>query len=325
MTESMDKETELLLRLAANHLYLAQFEPLRATLLALRARNSDLALAVLQTIVANSGRFDNVLWSRSCPSPALLTFLSTVELLQFNNSTSLWTFDRDALRLRVEFLLLIQILIDKVSDSSKRDDDLDGSDLHKDVGADFSTGKQESVDRREDVGEGEAESGKCVSVLRSISGLAIDRLRPDVVRGGGQLDENKSVSAAGLIEERGLRCLKRVILDYADVFQALCENIQKQLRASEAFDSGMSMVVKAGKMVEVGVFEEGERNIFTLILRTVQVTHLDAMKEFLKIRDIEGAILHGRFLHLDYGVEEADYRFVYLSNYVDVEFVYVVC
>ncbi|CAM8961576.1 unnamed protein product [Rhodiola kirilowii] len=47
----MEKEIELLSRVAIDHLYLAQFEPFRAIIHSLRARNPDLALAILQTIV----------------------------------------------------------------------------------------------------------------------------------------------------------------------------------------------------------------------------------------------------------------------------------
>ncbi|CAM8967443.1 unnamed protein product [Rhodiola kirilowii] len=51
----MEKEIELLSRVAIDHLYLAQFEPFRAIIHSLRARNPDLALAILQTIVSNGG------------------------------------------------------------------------------------------------------------------------------------------------------------------------------------------------------------------------------------------------------------------------------
>ncbi|CDP21567.1 unnamed protein product [Coffea canephora] len=58
-----DKETEFLCKLTANHLFLAQFEPLRATLRSLRVRNPELARSILQTIVPKGGRFDSVLRS----------------------------------------------------------------------------------------------------------------------------------------------------------------------------------------------------------------------------------------------------------------------
>ncbi|EXB99394.1 hypothetical protein L484_016370 [Morus notabilis] len=93
----MDNEPEILARLAANHLFLAQFEPLRAIIHALRAKDPELALTVLQTIVAHSGQFENVLWSSSCASPSLLTYLVTLELLQFDNASSVWSFDREKL------------------------------------------------------------------------------------------------------------------------------------------------------------------------------------------------------------------------------------
>ncbi|EXC08903.1 hypothetical protein L484_003282 [Morus notabilis] len=105
----MDNETEILSRLAANHLFLTQFEPLRAIIHALRAKDPELALDVLQTIVAGSGWFENVLWSYSCPSPSLLMYLATLELLQFNNTSSVWSFNRETLRLRAKFLYWFSI------------------------------------------------------------------------------------------------------------------------------------------------------------------------------------------------------------------------
>ncbi|KMZ60265.1 hypothetical protein ZOSMA_5G01290 [Zostera marina] len=58
---SKNKEVELLSRVAANYLFLAQYEPLRAVLLSLCNRNPDLALSILRTIVLKAGRFDGVL------------------------------------------------------------------------------------------------------------------------------------------------------------------------------------------------------------------------------------------------------------------------
>ncbi|KAJ0091657.1 hypothetical protein Patl1_12854 [Pistacia atlantica] len=305
----MDKETDLLSRLAANHLHLAQFEPFRATLLALRTRNPDLALAILQTIVANSGRFGNVLWSVTCPSPSLLTYLSTLELLQFNDSTSsTWSFDPEALRLRSEFLLLVQMLIDCVLKRTRKDIDLDSFEKEKEKDFDV-LNENDSFDekvklfaRNEDLGYVNSEFGGCVRVLDRFMELGVKSLKPDV-----NVNVNDDVSSSGvnvLIEEDEFMCLKKVILEYADVFDALCWNIEKQLRGWESLDSDCAIVRRED------LSEEEDRRILGLIQKSAQLAHLDAMKECVKEGDEEGAVSHIRFLHLDYGVEEAEYRMV---------------
>ncbi|EOY29640.1 Zinc finger FYVE domain-containing protein 26 isoform 2 [Theobroma cacao] len=308
----MDKETELLSRLAANHLHLAQFEPLRATLLALRTKNPDLALAILQTIVANSARFENIVWSPSCPSPSLLTYLSTLELLQFNDPTSIWSFDPDTLRLRAEFLLLVQVLIDKVLASLRRDVDLDKIEKEKECEREgFEAEKPELLDKSEDLKEGNDDLGDCVRVLDRFLELGMRRLKPDVVMESGDEDgreESKAVLEEVLIEEEEMVCLRKVIMDYADVFDALCGNIQRQLKGLEGGDLGMAIMVRREDNVRVDSVDEEHKRVLGLIQKNVQLAHLDAIKNCVKDGDIEGAVSLIRFLHLDYGVEEVEYR-----------------
>ncbi|XVE97525.1 hypothetical protein REPUB_Repub03eG0027100 [Reevesia pubescens] len=308
----MDKGTELLSRLAANHLHLAQFEPLRATLLALRTKNPDLALAILQTIVANSARFENIAWSPSCPSPALLTYLSTLELLQFNDPTSIWSFDPDTLRLRAEFLLLVQVLIDRVLASLRRDVDLDKIEKEKESESEgFDEQKPELLDKTEDLKVGNGELEDCVRVLDRFLELGMRMLKPDVAMEGGDGDGGevrKAVSEKVLIEEEEMVCLRKVIMDYADVFDALCQNIQRQLKGSEGVDLGMAIMVRRDEKEIVDSFDEEHKGVLGLIQKNVQLAHLDAVKECVKDGDIEGAVSCIRFLHLDYGVEEVEYR-----------------
>ncbi|KAK3212905.1 hypothetical protein Dsin_017611 [Dipteronia sinensis] len=303
----MDKEIELLSRLAANHLHLAQFEPLRATLLALRSRNPDLALAVLQTIVSNSGRFDDVLWSASCPSPSLLTYLSTIELLQFDDSTSSpWSFDPDTLRLRAEYLLLIQMLIDRLLKRMRKDIDLDSLEKEKEKDvlneSESFNERVELLDKIEELGDGNGEFGECVRVLDRFMELGVKRLKPDV-----DTNENLDVDSGGggnvMIEEGELMCLRKVILEYADVFDALTWNVQRQVRGWEGFHSSCAIVKRDEK-------EDEDKRVLGFIQRSVQLAHLDAMKECMKEGDEEGAVSHICFLHFDYGVEEAEYRMV---------------
>ncbi|KAE8713997.1 Zinc finger FYVE domain-containing protein 26 isoform 2 [Hibiscus syriacus] len=308
----MDKETELLSHLVANHLHLAQIEPLRATLLALRTKDPELARAILQTIVANSGRFENIAWSPSCPSPALLTYLSTLELLQFNNPTSIWSFDPDTLRLRAEFLLLVQVLIDKILASLRRDVDLDKIEKEKVSESEgFEEERPELLDRSEDLKEGNGDLGDCVRVLDRFLELGMRRLRPDVVMDGiddGGGEEHKAVLEKVLIEEEDLVCLRKVIIDYADLFDALCANIQRQLKGLDDVDLGMAIMVRREEKVRVDSFDEEHKGVLSLMQKSVQLAHLDAMKLSAKDGDIEGAVSHIRFLHLDHGVEEILYR-----------------
>lgn len=295
-----DKDTELLARATANHLFLGQFEPFRATLLTLGSRNPNLARSILQTVVATGGRFDNVLWSHSCPSPSLLTYLSTLELIKFSDSTTpVWSFDSNTLRLRAEFLLYVQVLISRVQESLNKRVRL-GSLESKD---------QESVAEKFDSsGVGEIEMRECLRVLDRVLEVGLERLKPDLVVG---VEEVGIIGGSGLeLEERELMCLQPVILEHAEVFEALCGNVENQevrLVGGDDDESGLAITVKvkdSGRKVE----EDGVR-VLKLIEKCVQIAHLNAMKECLKEMNEDGAVSHVRFLHFDYGVEENDYRY----------------
>lgn len=263
----MGKETETLCRLAANHLHLAQFEPLRGVLLALRTRNRDLARHILQSIVARSGRFPNIAWSHSCPSPSLLTYLSTLELLQLDAASSAWSFDPETLRLRAEFLLLVQDLIDLV--------------------------KSEYED-----GGGEWEL--CRRVLDGVLELGVKRLRvddDDGEDGGGEIERSESSVTAG-VDEGELVGLRKLVLERADVFDALSGNIQRQITQWECEDPGLEA-------------EEDDDDVRVLcgLQRMAQVAHLDAIRECLKVGDAQAAVSHIRFLHFDYGLDQSECRY----------------
>lgn len=295
----MDKETELLSRLAANHLSLAQFEPLRATLHTLRSRNPNLALIILQTIVANSGRFEGVLWSASCPSPSLLTYLSTLELLQFDDSTSssAWSFDADTLRLRAEFLLLIQMLIDGLSKRTRKDNDAESLEREEDKDG------ERVLDESEGLGEESGEFVECLKVLNKFMELGVKRLKPDVDTVAVKDVDSSDSSGDGevVIEEDEVTFLKKVVLEYPDIFDALSWNLQRQLRGWEGFDSSRAIVRKDEN-------KEEDKMVLELVQRTVQLAHLEAMKKCINEEDDAGAFVHIRFLHLEYGVDEAQYR-----------------
>ncbi|KAM7490346.1 hypothetical protein LguiA_033267 [Lonicera macranthoides] len=299
-----DKGTELLSKVTINHLFLGQFEPFRATLHSLRSQNPNLVKSILQTIISRSGQFEPVpiLWSQSTPSPALLTYLSTLELLNFNDPTEdLWSFDPITLRLRAEFLLFVQIITSRVSVGLRESVDLEG--IEKGV-RDFGENEELFGESEEELKElKNSELSECLRVLDRVSELGLKRLRPDLI----DLDERGSEGSVRELEELELGCLKRVILEHADVFDALCRNIEKQVEEfKNDDDSGMAITVRNEEKGRV----DDDGKVLRLIQRSVQIAHLDAMKECLKESDEDGAVSHIRFLHLDYGVEETEYRMV---------------
>ncbi|KAJ1687936.1 hypothetical protein LUZ63_019326 [Rhynchospora breviuscula] len=105
-----EKEIALLSRVATNHLFLAQFEPLRAALLSLRKRHPDLASSFLRTIVSEGGQVEGVHWSTTCPSPSHLAWLASLELNEPHSN-----------RLQVEFLILIQTALSKLTEEIDTD------------------------------------------------------------------------------------------------------------------------------------------------------------------------------------------------------------
>lgn len=277
-----DKETELLSRVTANHLFLGQFEPFRAMLRSLRDRNPDLARTILQTIVGQSGRMgmpDPVIWSDSCPSPAILTFLCTLELLQFPDATSnLWSFDPNMLRLRSEFLLYVHIVSSRVMEIAEDDVDMEQNEKF-----DEDTVKNEEL-----------------RVLGRLSEVGANRLKPDLIDSEEMQDWDKR----GL-SEGDLMTLRGVILESSDIFDVLCLNIGEQVGIMENEDSG-GLAIALRK--ELRRQEDKEEEVLRSVQKCVQVTHLDAMRQCLENGDENGAVSHVRFLHLNCGVEEEEYR-----------------
>ncbi|KAI3812488.1 hypothetical protein L1987_17198 [Smallanthus sonchifolius] len=333
-------ETDLLSRLAANHLFLGQIEPFRATILALRSRNPDLARSILQTVVANGGRYETILFGTNS-SPALLTYICTLELLQFNDATSrVWSFDSSTLRLRAEFLLYVQIITSRVLESERGNGNLGQNELdiaNSDSFRDFDSqeklkdsrgdtdgtgisdvdSKQQISETKGDTSENALDSStstkyrdfeECLGVLNKISEVGFKRLRPDLVE--LETRESEEEGTSGLeMEEGEMMCLRGVILENAVIFEALCENIAKQIKWVQENDGGDD----SGLFVSPTAQEEGrdeDVKVLKLIQRCVQMVHLDAMKECLKEGDNDGALSHIQFLRFDYGVDEADYRMV---------------
>ncbi|EPS72500.1 hypothetical protein M569_02257, partial [Genlisea aurea] len=278
-----DEELEFLSRVAANHLLLGQFEPFRAIILSLRARNPDLARTILQTVVSNGGRVgfpDPVLWSDSCPSPALLTFLCTQELLHFPDPTSsCWSFDPNTLKLRAEFLLYVHIISSRVLEKSEYGGNIE-------------------VDGISDAGDAKYET---LRILNCIMEVGFGRLRSDLIILRESTEQDlRSLGEGELMKLRG------IIVQNSDIFDALCLNIREQLPEVENEDSSLALALRQ----EVRQREENEEKLLRSILKCVQVVHLDAIRGFLEKGDEDGATAHVRFLDVNCGIEETEYRVV---------------
>ncbi|WVZ69871.1 hypothetical protein U9M48_018593 [Paspalum notatum var. saurae] len=237
-----EREAALLARVAANHLFLAQFEPLRAALLSLRRRaDPGLAADFLRAIVAAGGRVPGVLWSAppACPSPSHLAWLAALELAALPSTPN-----PEALRLKAEFLLLLQPIADDPA-----------------IGA----------EARE--------------ILTKLLDLGVARLRREVEGGGGGAGADTKESP---ISEEDLRGLWVVFLDNALMFEALCLGVSRQI----GLDGGFGV------------------DVLLWLRQNVQLAHLDAIKTLVAEGDLDSAAGHLRFLCLDHGVEEDEYKIV---------------
>uniref|UniRef100_A0A0D9V2H3 ZFYVE26-like TPR repeats domain-containing protein n=1 Tax=Leersia perrieri TaxID=77586 RepID=A0A0D9V2H3_9ORYZ len=238
-----DREAALLARVAANHLFLGQFEALRAALLSLRRRGGadpDLAAGFLRAVVAAGGRVPGVLWSGSaCPSPSHLAWLAALELAALPSTPN-----PEALRLKAEFLVLLQ----HVADDPATGDEARGT-------------------------------------LSRLLDLGVARLGREVDGGGGEVGVGAEEAA---VSQEDLRGLWGVFLDKAELFDALCAGVSRQV----ALDSGFGT------------------DVLLCLRRSVQLAHLDAVKSLVAAGDLEGATGHLRFLCLDHGVEEDEYKVV---------------
>lgn len=301
----MEKEIHLLSRVVANHLFLSQFEAFRATLLSLRKRNPALAQSIFQTVVSEAGRFDGVLWSSSCPSPFHLTWLSALDLLSFDDPSAIWNLDPELFRLKVEFLLLVQIVSSRVSEDPHRFIDMEVIAREGSLDGDFES-RPEDLAAGADLAEpsGSSASLDAVHLLDRILNFGLRRLRGDIVDDTGPVDFDFSFTDAEL------KCLRKVFLDQREILDALCWNIQKQINWNDPFDHGLAISVrKEGKERSELPSSSGEDlKCLSWIQHNVQIAHLDALRECLKDDDEDSAISHLSFLRVDSGVEESEYR-----------------
>lgn len=147
-------------------------------------------------------------------------------------------------------------------------------------------------------------------LLDGIMELGLRRLKDDLL-----VREERDGGGEGsiVVKEEELAGLRRVIVKNSDVFEVLCENIQRQvggeLEHDDVDDGGSSLAITLRREERAGIVSsEEDEKLMKSIQRRVQMVHLDEMKECLEREDIDATILHIRYLHLDYGVAEAEYR-----------------
>lgn len=319
----IDKDQQLLVRATVNYLFLAQFETFRASLVSLQRRNPAIALAILQTIVEKGGRLEGIAWSSCTSSPAQLTWLSHAELLGLGSSSAasgdpIWNLDPEAFKLKVEFILLIDLI--KSSFSSPPETLIKVPKL-EDGGKSVNdeTGEEEAIESPS--GRDESFQKIATKLCDSVSSHGLQSLQRDIFK--------LNFDAEGLNEsltEAEIKCLRRISRDHPYFIDALCDNIRRQACVHESklaisvYDSSAGSESsreddrfrgfevqppgEASSVSEAGSdFKLGSR-----IQQEAQLAHLDALKEALEDEDLEASFRHLRFFHQDYGLPESVYR-----------------
>lgn len=168
--------------------------------------------------------------------------------------------------------------------------------------------------RNGDLGHTDRRLNDCGRVLGVLLELGVRRLKADVMESEGVDNGGAegSVSAGtSSIDEEELMCLRAIVSEYSEIFDALCLNIQRQLQGWAVDESGLALMVHRNEKARAGLLlEEEDVKIMGLIQKSIQLAHLNAMKECVSDGNEEGAIDHVRFLHLDHGVDEPEFRYV---------------
>ncbi|KAL5975525.1 hypothetical protein ACLOJK_019849 [Asimina triloba] len=310
----MEKDIEILSTVIANHLFLSQFEAFRASILSLRSRNPALSLGILRTVVSRAGRFPHILWSPSCPSPSHLAFLCALELLATLQHLpqpfpSPYDLDPDLLHLKVEFLLLVQLASFRLSHDLRSSfvqlQIIPNEEENATLGVEAAGFESRPEDFSQSMAADLSTSGSdSAAVLERILDLGVRRLREDLTE-----DEGVSVASAFEFTDRELKWLRKVFLEQAEFFDVLCWNIQRQLDWMDPYDSGLAISVPTDVEGGAGSSTEGDDlKDLRWIQQNVQVAHLSALKECLKNGDDDAAISHLQFFHIEFGLEESEYR-----------------
>ncbi|KAH9314132.1 hypothetical protein KI387_022759, partial [Taxus chinensis] len=313
--QEINKEQQLLLRATVNYLFLAQFETFRASLLRLKYTNPALALAILHSIIERGARLEGVAWSNRTNSPAHLTWLSLAELLSFETSTSS-TSDPQALKLKAEFLLLIESIKTRIVCKTLTELPAGPSDdRNREPAAEAP---------EEDVPSSDGDG--TLLFFESLSSYGLERLQAEIFKSTNNFPES--------LTESEMKSLCGIARDHPDLMGYLCDNIQRQMDSQRNYASNLAISLydsgKALKEVEddhlqssgerppgepSSVSEEAETlsDDFKLGLKIqeeVQLANLDVLKESLERHDLERSIKRLRFLRQDNGLPSSRYRLI---------------
>ncbi|CAM6127643.1 unnamed protein product [Calypogeia fissa] len=271
------KQERLLSRVIVNHLFLSQFEPLRALLRTLYDINPTTAFGILKTVIKAGGRVDGVLWSHSVPSPSHLAWLCLGELTalqsdrgySYREERALWISDPRVIFDNVEFLLFVELL-EKLWTTEARKIAHDSGDELWDAGRNafrnFSKNVSERFAASSSVVPGQTSKGKGLSVgskvsqnfqvtgKRGFDGTAVqgEAQQEDGTRGDGTSQE----AAGSLGEEPPTAAEETEIAEFEELRNAGVEFFQKLSAA------GLDRLIERLTSLDVGALPPGsEREV----------------------------------------------------------------
>lgn len=206
--------------------------------------------------------------------------------------------------------MLVHTVSSKVSESARKVIDWDS--IEKDGLREGFESRAEFLEQREELRGSSDGLVDLVPVLDRMADLGLRRLRPDAgVDDGSGIN---AIAGEAIFEEAEFMSLRNVVLEFSDIFDALCWNIRRQFQWTGGSTIGLAITTRNGEKEMVDL-EEGDARLLGLILRSVQTTHLNAMNESMEKDDIDGAISHIKYLHFDCRVADDEYRCVDFFNF----------
>ena len=158
------------------------------------------------------------------------------------------------------------------------------------------------ISELDDKEDGHDRISRTLDILRSISDLITRKLKIELA---SEVQEGTGEGFSFSDEE--LKGLCEILLDQSELLDVLCLNIHQLIKRSKN-DSNLAISL-SGSTYSVA---EGIENLVG-IPGNVQMAHLKVLNECLEADDFAGAIYHLRFLHMDFGVEDHEYRLVLYS------------
>ncbi|XP_024541382.1 uncharacterized protein LOC9656299 [Selaginella moellendorffii] len=266
-------EEQILARVAANHLFLGQFEAFRAAIKTLSDKNAMAAIALLRAVVVVGGRMPGVL----VESPAQLAWMCVLELEELDGTSIAGI---ELVRELVEMLLLLEMLEGKITlDGAGKREIGDGT-----LGSSSSKAQGSGVDATGECVDSEAASRVIdAGFSHDITFFFLGRL--EGLLGSSQQGRVNSGFSAEQLEklESWVECYT---VAQPETMAAICRNIRRQSELDEEFRG------------------DGFGFIF---LQQVQLVHLKRIKEFVDRGELEKGISHLKYLDERCGVPEADF------------------